>query len=197
MRLGSVLMALTQINHKFFAQQLSVVFWPRKAFFETSDEPNSLTEDRLFLIWVPGSQFFRLQGQKFSATGTPAFQRKDWFISHYMDDRKQWLKKLAEARKMMRREADETDQPNSNLLAIVKYQSRAYPEAPHWASDQTSQTGKPFECSGNVFRKMSSMDTAKRRTPVTFHVIERTVHYGDSSSWPSISRKLFERRLFG
>jgi hypothetical protein len=75
----------------------------------------------------------------------------------------------------MRKNDGETNELDSNMLAIGKYQSKAYPLNPQWAADERPQTGKPFTPSGKVFKKTSSSDTTKGQKPMTFHGIPGTV----------------------
>ena len=58
-----------------------------------------------------------------------ALQKTNWFISLYMDHRKQWLAKIAEEGMQMRVAEGETNEPDSRLLGIVKYQTKTYPRA--------------------------------------------------------------------
>jgi hypothetical protein len=99
-----------------------------------------------------------------------AINKTDWFISLYVDHRKQWLAKLAEAGKTMRRNVGETVEPDSNLLGIVKYQGTAYPSKTEW-QQQTTGTAP----SGKVYKKTASTDTTKGQTAATYHGIEGTV----------------------
>jgi hypothetical protein len=99
-----------------------------------------------------------------------AINKTDWFISLYVDHRKQWLAKLAVAGKTMRRDAGEMEEPESNLLGIIKYQGKAYPAKPEW---EKQMTGK--DPSGKVFKKTASTDTTKGQSPATYHGIAGTV----------------------
>jgi hypothetical protein len=101
-----------------------------------------------------------------------ALQKTDWFINLYMDHRKQWLAKIAEAGKQMRVAAGETNEPESRLLGIVKYQTKTYPRNPQWSSDETAPADHR---SKNVFRKTSSTETTKEQTEKTYHGIKGEV----------------------
>jgi hypothetical protein len=106
-----------------------------------------------------------------NAIPTLTRQRK-WFITLYLDHRRDWLKALAEKGKQMRQQANETDDPDSNLLGIVKYQKSKYPVDPKWETKQGS---------GNVLRKITVDNTDKNQVPMQFH-----------GQWGNVSMKAFE-----
>jgi hypothetical protein len=101
-----------------------------------------------------------------------AYQKTQWFINLYIDHRKQWINKMAEAGKAMRVREEETEELESNLLGIVKYQTKTYPSNPQWSRDERGEAPKR---SKNIFRKTSSTDTTKAQIKMTFHGIEGEV----------------------
>jgi hypothetical protein len=95
-----------------------------------------------------------------------ACQKSDWFISLYMNHRKGWLKKLAERGKVLRAEAHETDELESNLLGIMSYQQRAYPAKGGWEQQ---------EGSGNVLKKSPGTVLGRPEREIEYHGIAGTV----------------------
>lgn len=105
-----------------------------------------------------------------------ALQKSDqWFIGLYVDHRKQWLTKIAERGKELRKTAGESTEPGSNLLGIMKYQQQAYGAKAGWEKQTVAPQGSKFAPSGNVFKKTDHSDTSKTQQPAKFHGIEGTI----------------------
>jgi hypothetical protein len=117
-----------------------------------------------------------------------ALHKKSWFIYLYLDHRRQWLQKIADAGKKMRLKEEvekkqtnsdfKLEEPESNLLGIVKYQGKVYPGKTDWKREDTplkSLTGKDVPRSGLIYKKTSGTDTTKVQVTKTFHGIEGTI----------------------
>jgi hypothetical protein len=103
--------------------------------------------------------------------------KPEWFINLYIDHRKTWLNKVAARGKVMRRTDGETDEPESNLLGIMKYQKAAYgTKTDQWKLDDTPSTSKKeIERSGAVFKKTLVTNTTKAQIEKPFHGVEGTI----------------------
>jgi hypothetical protein len=106
--------------------------------------------------------------------------KKSWFIRLYLDHRKKWFDKLTEAGIKMRKDANETEELDSKMLGIMKYQAKAYKAKAEWQPDNaaiTTPSGNPITRSDppKVFKKASRSNTTKDQAEATFHGIKGTL----------------------
>jgi hypothetical protein len=97
-----------------------------------------------------------------------------WFVSAYLTHRRDWLRKLAEEGKKMRKEEGEVRELESNLLGIVRYQKEKYPTNTDWETNHGS---------GNVLAKTTVQKTDKDQVWLKFH-----------GKWGTVSMKAIESK---
>lgn len=100
-----------------------------------------------------------------------------WFIGTYLGHRRDRLKEFAEAGKLQRQEAKETEELDSSLRNITAFQAKAYPSKNTWEKKMSPKNsrGREVTPSGNVLGKSNAENSMKDQKKVMFHNEEGTI----------------------